>query len=357
MLQVGIVGLPNVGKSTLFKTLTKKQVPCENFPFCTIEPNVGVVEVPDERLHKLSVVSKSQKTIPTAIEFVDIAGLVAGAHKGEGLGNKFLANIREVDMIAHVVRVFEDPDVHHVSGGVDPARDVEIIEIELAMADLDSVQKRRDAVQAKMKAGRTKELEAEETALTKILAALEAGKLASSVPLTEDEEKSVKGMALLTRKPMLYVVNVDESTAADSDWKNPLGEHRLALPISVKIESEIVEMAPEDQKTFLESMGLVQSGLDRVIVKCYELLNLITYFTSGEKESRAWTVTKGTKAPQAAGVIHTDFEKAFICADIINWKDFVELGEAGAKEVGKLRVEGKEYVMQDGDTCHFKVGI
>ncbi len=357
MLQVGIVGLPNVGKSTLFKTLTKKQVPCENFPFCTIEPNVGVVEVPDERLHKLSIVSKSQKTIPTAIEFVDIAGLVAGAHKGEGLGNKFLANIREVDMIAHVVRAFDDPDVHHVSGGVDPARDVEIIEIELAMADLDSVQKRRDAVQAKMKAGRTKELEAEEAALTKILAALEAGKLASSMPLTEEEEKSVKGMALLTKKPMLYVVNINESMAADPHWKNPFGKHRLAIPISVKIESEIVEMAPEDQKTFLESMGLAESGLDRVIVKCYELLNLITYFTSGEKESRAWTVAKGTKAPQAAGVIHTDFEKAFICAEVINWKDFVELGEAGAKEAGKLRVEGRQYVMQDGDTCNFKVGV
>jgi GTP-binding protein YchF len=357
MLQVGIVGLPNVGKSTLFKTLTKKQVPCENFPFCTIEPNVGVVEVPDERLHKLSTVSKSQKTVPTAIEFVDIAGLVAGAHKGEGLGNKFLANIREVDMIAHVVRDFEDQDVHHVSGVVDPARDVEIIEIELAMADLDSAQKRLNAVRAKMKAGKTKELETEDAALSKILTALEAGKLASAVTLTEDEGLSVKSMSLLTRKPMLYVVNVDESTAVDKNWKNPLGEHRLAIPISVKIESEIVEMSAEDQKTFLESMGLAQSGLDRVIVKCYELLNLITYFTSGEKESRAWTIPKGTKAPQAAGVIHTDFEKAFICTEVINWKDFVELGEAGAKEAGKLRVEGREYVMQDGDACHFRVGV
>jgi hypothetical protein len=357
MLQVGIVGLPNVGKSTLFKTLTKKQVPCENFPFCTIEPNVGVVEVPDERLHKLSAISKSQKTIPTAIEFVDIAGLVAGAHKGEGLGNKFLANIREVDMIAHVVRAFEDSDVHHVSGTVDPARDVEVIEIELAMADLDSVQKRLDTVRAKMKAGRTKELETEESALSKTLSALEAGKLASTVDLTDDEEAMMKGMALLTRKPMLYVVNVDEASASDPNWNSPLGEGRLAIPISVKIESEIVEMNPEDQKTFLESLGLTQSGLDRVIVKCYELLNLITYFTSGEKESHAWMITKGTKAPQAAGVIHTDFEKAFICADIINWKDFVELGEAGAKEAGKLRVEGRDYVMQDGDTCHFKVGV
>lgn len=357
MLQVGIVGLPNVGKSTLFKTLTKKAVPCENFPFCTIEPNVGVVEVPDERLHKLAAASKSDKTISTAIEFVDIAGLVAGAHKGEGLGNKFLANIRETDMIAHVVRSFENGDVHHVSGTVDPARDVEVIEMELAMADMDVVQKRLDGVRGKMKAGKTKDLEAEESGLSKILVALEQGKLARTVELSEDELKPVALLQLLTMKPILYVVNVDETTAADPNWKSPLGEGRLAMPISIKIESEIVEMSPEDQKTFLAELGLKQSGLDRLITKCYELLNLITYFTSGEKETRAWTITKGTKAPQAAGVIHTDFEKAFICAEIINWKDFVELGEAGAREAGKLRVEGKEYVMQDGDTCHFKVGV
>ncbi|KKW32813.1 MAG: GTP-binding protein YchF [Candidatus Uhrbacteria bacterium GW2011_GWA2_53_10] len=355
MLQVGIVGLPNVGKSTLFKTLTKKQVPCENFPFCTIEPNVGVVEVPDDRLHQLARVSQSEKIIPTAIEFVDIAGIVKGAHKGEGLGNKFLANIREVDMIVHVVRAFQDPNVIHVDGTVDPVRDAETIEIELAMADLETVQKRLDAVRGKMKACRTKELEKEESALAKIFAALEVGKMAQTVTLDEEETDAVKGMLLLSRKPILYVVNVDETAAADPHWKSPLGADRLALPISIKVESEIVEMAPEDQKTFLTELGLKQSGLDRLIVKAYELLNLLTYFTSGEKESRAWTIHKGTKAPQAAGVIHTDFEKGFIRAEIIDWKDFMELGEAKSKEVGKLRIEGKEYVMRDGDTCHFRI--
>jgi GTP-binding protein YchF len=357
MLQVGIVGLPNVGKSTLFKTLTKKQVPCENFPFCTIEPNVGIVEVPDERLHALARVSKSQKTIPTAIEFVDIAGLVAGAHKGEGLGNKFLASIREVDMIAHIVRVFKDTNVHHVSGNVDPIRDTEIIELELAMADLEIVQKRLDNLLNKMKAGKTKEQEDEAGALQKILEAIKAGKSPRTLEFTNDEKKFLKGFQLLTLKPVLYILNIDETAAADPNWQNPLGPNRLALPLSVKIESEIMEMPVEEQKTFLESLGLKQSGLDRMIVKCYELLNLITYFTSGEKESRAWTVGKGTKAPQAAGVIHTDFEKAFICAEIIDWKDFVTLGEVGAKEAGKMRTEGKNYVMRDGDVCYFMVGI
>ncbi|MFA6132145.1 MAG: redox-regulated ATPase YchF [Patescibacteria group bacterium] len=357
MLQVGIVGLPNVGKSTLFKTLTKKQVPCENFPFCTIEPNVGIVEVPDERLQALSRVSKSQKTITTAIEFVDIAGLVAGAHKGEGLGNKFLANIREVDMIAHVVRAFKDPNVHHVSGDVDPIRDVEIIELELAMADLDVVQKRLHSLQGELKAGKTKEKEEEASALEKINLAIQAGKQARLVELSEDEQKAIKGMQLLTLKPVLYVINVDEASAADPNWQSPLGPDRLALPLSVKIESEIMEMPAEEQKTFLESLGLSRSGLDRMILKCYELLDLITFLTSGEKESRAWTIKKGTKAPQAAGVIHTDFEKAFICAEIIDWKDFVELGESGAREAGKLRTEGKNYTMRDGDTCNFKVGV
>lgn len=358
MLQVGIVGLPNVGKSTLFKTLTKKQVDCENFPFCTIEPNVGVVEVPDERIQKLSTISGSEKVIPTAIEFVDIAGLVKGAHKGEGLGNKFLANIREVDMIVHVVRAFEDENVHHVDGNIDPARDVETIEIELAMADLVTVEKRLEAVRGKMKSGKIKELEMEEAVLMKWFDVLEQGKMAYGVELTDDEKAVVREIILLTNKPILYVVNVSESESADASWKSPLGSERLALPISIKVESEIVEMSDEDQQMFLEELGLNASGLDRLINKCYELLNLITYFTSGEKETRAWTIERGTKAPQAAGKIHTDFEKGFIRAEVIHYDDFIEhQGESGSREAGKFQVEGKEYVMQDGDVCHFRFNV
>ncbi len=355
MLQVGIVGLPNVGKSTLFKTLTKKQVDCENFPFCTIEPNVGVVEVPDERIDVLSKMSGSQKVIPTAIEFVDIAGLVKGAHKGEGLGNKFLANIREVDMIVHVVRDFVDENVHHVDGSIDPARDVEIIELELAMADMATVEKRMAGIQGKMKAGKTKELEVQLGALERISAVLEQGKMANTVELSDDEEVLLRDMSLLTRKPILYVVNVAED-ASMTDWESPLGADRLAAPISIKLESEIVDMEEEEQKMFLAELGLERSGLDRLIKKCYELLDLITYFTSGEKETRAWTITRGTRAPQAAGKIHTDFEKGFIRAEVIGYEDFVAGGgESGARDAGKLRVEGKDYVMNDGDVCHFRV--
>ncbi len=354
MLQVGIIGLPNVGKSTLFKTLTKKQVDCANFPFCTIEPNVGVVEVPDDRLKQLAAVSKSQKVIPTAIEFVDIAGLVKGAHKGEGLGNKFLSNIREVDMIVHVVRAFENDNVVHVEGSVNPLRDMETIEIELAMADLVVVEKRLETTRGKMKSGKTKELETEESALAKIFEALAAGKLANTVELNDDETVFACTLNLLSLKPILYVLNVSDDFVSSARSPFSALSH---LPLSIKLESEIMEMPPEDQQTFLNELGLKQSGLDRLITKCYEMLNLITFFTSGEKESRAWTIRTGTKAPQAAGVIHTDFEKAFIRAEVIDWKDFVELGEAGAREIGKLRIEGKEYVIQDGDVCHFRVGV
>jgi ribosome-binding ATPase len=358
MLQVGIVGLPNVGKSTLFKTLTKKEVDCENFPFCTIEPNVGVVEVPDSRLKVLAEISKTEKIIPTAIEFVDIAGLVKGAHKGEGLGNKFLSNIREVDMIAHVVRDFEDENVHHVDGSIDPARDVEIIELELAMADIGTVEKRMKQVESQMKSGKTKDLEKEFSGLQKMFTVLEDGKMAAVAELTEDETEAVKSLQLLSNKPILYIVNVSEEKAADPDWKSPLGPERLALPISIKVESEISEMSEEDQQTFLEELGLKQSGLDRLISKCYELLELITFLTTGEKETRAWTTEKGSTGPEAAGKIHTDFEKAYIRAEVINYEDFVSLGgEAGAKEAGKLRVEGKDYIVKDGDVCHFRVGV
>jgi ribosome-binding ATPase len=356
MLQVGIVGLPNVGKSTLFKTLTKKQVDCANFPFCTIEPNVGVVEVPDARLQKLATISKSEKIIPTAIEFVDIAGLVKGAHKGEGLGNKFLSNIREVDMIVHVVRSFDDTNVHHVEGSIDPSRDIETIETELAMADIETVEKRLENVTSKMKSGKTKELEREKSVLDRLMTVLAEGKMANTLTFEKDEYPVVRDLHMLTAKPVLYVVNVSET---QNPPLSPIVKRaRTSLSISIKLESELVDMPQEEQLEFLSELGFEQSGLDRLITKCYEMLQLITYLTTGPKETRAWTVARGTKAPQAAGVIHTDFEKAFIRAEIITADDLIALGsESAAREAGKQRIEGKDYVIQDGDVCHFRVGV
>ena len=357
-LQIGIVGLPNVGKSTMFQAITKKAVDCANFPFCTIDPNVGVVEVPDERLEKLAAVSNARKIVPTTIEFVDIAGLVKGASQGQGLGNKFLAHIRECDAIAQVLRAFESEDVIHVENSVNPARDAEIIGIELALADLDTVTKRFQNVERQLKSGRTKELEATLATLQRAKDALEAGTAVRDLEWTEEELKELKQIALMTLKPMLYVVNVSEIQLQDGSWKKAVeGIKGRFVPVCVKLEAELASMTKEEAKEYLESLGQEKSGLDRLIVEAYEVLGLITYLTSGEIETRAWTIVKGAKAPQAAGVIHTDFEKSFIRVEVTNWQDFVQYGgEAKCREKGLVRIEGKDYVMRDGDVCYFRVG-
>lgn len=342
---IGIVGLPNVGKSTLFKALTKKQVDASNYPFCTIDPNVGVVAVPDDRLAAMAKVSNSAKIVPTAIEFVDIAGIVKGAHEGEGLGNKFLANIREVDAIVQVLRQFSDPNVIHVAGKVDFKSDQETINMELIFADLETLEKRIVANQKEVRAGK-KEARELEPILNQLKSGLENGKPGRDIITDPEKKLLIRDLNLLTLKPMIYVLNVDEDKIfQETDY----------ITISAKIEAELAELPEEEAKVYLQELKLEMSGLDKLIRKSYKILDLITFFTSGEMETKAWTIKRGTKAPQAAGVIHTDFEKGFIRAEIINWQDLVtEGGEARAREKGLIRLEGKDYLMQDGDVAHFR---
>jgi ribosome-binding ATPase len=359
----GIVGLPNVGKSTLFNALTATvAAQAANYPFCTIEPNVGRVAVPDPRLEALARIGKSQKIVPTSLEFVDIAGLVRGASKGEGLGNQFLANIREVDAIIHVLRCFEDSDVTHVEGSVDPIRDAETVETELMLADLESLEKRLVAAQKKARGG-DKESIAQVTLMEPIVAALQAGRPARTA-IPADQAEAARRLQLLTSKPVLYVCNVEEAAAAAGNAfsaevaKRAAAEGAKHVVVSAAIEAEVAQLGPEDRMEFLEGLGLHDSGLDRVIRAGYELLGLVTYFTCGPKETRAWTIVKGTKAPQAAAVIHNDFERGFIACETIAFDDYVACnGEVGAKEAGKMRVEGKDYVVRDGDVLLFRFNV
>ena len=359
----GIVGLPNVGKSTLFNALTATAAAqAANYPFCTIEPNIGRVAVPDPRLDALTVIGKSQKTVPTSLEFVDIAGLVRGASRGEGLGNQFLANIREVDALIHVLRCFEDADVTHVEGSVDPIRDAETVETELMLADLESLEKRLVAAQKKAR-GNDKESLAQVALMEPIVAALTEGHPARTAIAPQDSE-AARRLQLLTSKPVLYVCNVEEASAATGNEFSARVAARAAAEgashviVSAAIEAEVAQLGAADRGEFLEGLGLHDSGLDRVIRAGYGLLGLVTYFTCGPKEDRAWTITRGTKAPQAAEVIHNDFERGFIACETIAYDDYVTLkGEAGAKEAGRMRVEGKEYVVKDGDVLLFRFNV
>lgn len=347
--KVGIVGLPNVGKSTLFKALTRKQVDCSNYPFCTISPNIGVVAIPDSRLQKLAEISKSEKVVPTTIEFVDIAGLVRGAHKGEGLGNQFLSHIREVDAICEVVRVFEDKNVVHVSGKIDPKDDIEIINLELIFADLQMIEKRLEPALSQSKSG-----DKEKIAFANLLKKLKNNLLknipARKIEFNKEEKMFLKELQLLTVKPILYILNTNEK-----EQKN-LPNIQPSISICAKIESELAELPENEAKILMKEYGMQESGLDKLIKVSYKLLNLITFLTSGPKETRAWTIEKNTKTPQAAGKIHSDFEKNFIRAEVIKYENFIKYGEVNAKEKGLMRIEGKNYLVQDGDVIYFRVG-
>lgn len=353
-MKIGIVGLPNVGKSTLFKALTKKQVDIANYPFCTIEPNTGIVKVPDERLEALAVLSHSENIIPAAIEFVDIAGLVKGASKGEGLGNQFLAHIREVDAIVQVVRVFEDKDIIHVADKPDPVRDIDVINTELILADYATLDKRITALMGQMKSGADAKLAEQKTLYERTLAWLDGGNLANTLECSVEEKKYLQELHLLTAKPFLYVLNVDEQAAVTGELQQEIKEKCAPHPsitLCIRNEADMAELSEQE----LSELGLSRTGLDVFIVAAYKLLSLITYFTTGPKETRAWTIVQGTKAPQAAGVIHTDFEKGFIRSETIHWKDLIDAGsELAAKEKGLIRLEGKEYIMQNGDVCVFR---